>query len=198
MRSCSRIVTLLLTACLLLGSFCALPALAANGPVTVDAHNGGSMGPKQITSDYCIRVNLGAPFTKLTAVMPTWGQADAEASLALYKWDVDYNTTLASEPIAYKLFSPLVDCATNELTFDPQPAGEYLFRIADIKGTVGAGDSFAAGCLYGIYNGFTDAEILEFASGAAACNLAAEDSVSGMRDAGYIRGLIGTYGKGSL
>ena len=67
-----------------------------------------------------------------------------------------------------------------------------------IKGTVGAGDSFAAGCLYGIYNGFTDAEILEFASGAAACNLAAEDSVSGMRDAGYIRGLIGTYGKGSL
>ena len=64
-----------------------------------------------------------------------------------------------------------------------------------IKGTVGAGDSFCAGCLYGIYHGFTDAEILEFASGAAACNLAAEDSVSGMRDAGYVRELIGTYGK---
>ena len=48
-----------------------------------------------------------------------------------------------------------------------------------IKGTVGAGDSFCAGCLYGIYHGYTDAEILEFASGAAACNLAAEDSVSG-------------------
>ena len=137
MRSSSRILTFLLTACLLFGSFCALPALAANGPVAVDAHNGGGMGPKQITSDYCIRVNLGAPFTKLTAVMPTWAQTDAEASLALYKWDVDYNTTLASEPIAYKLFSPLVDCATNELTFDAQPAGEYLFRIADIKGTVG-------------------------------------------------------------
>ena len=64
-----------------------------------------------------------------------------------------------------------------------------------VKGTVGAGDSFCAGCLYGIYNGFTDEEILEFASGAAACNLAAEDSVSGMKDAGYIRELIGTYGK---
>ena len=137
MKSSFQIITLLLTACLLLGSLCALPALAADGPVTVDAHNGGSMGPKQITSDYCIRVNLGAPFTKLTAVMPTWAQTDAEASLALYKWNVDYNTTLASEPIAYKLFSPLVDCATNELTFDAQPAGEYLFRIADIKGTVG-------------------------------------------------------------
>ena len=67
-----------------------------------------------------------------------------------------------------------------------------------VKGTVGAGDAFAAGCLYGIYHGYTDTEILEFASGAAACNLAAEDSVSGMRDAGYVRELIGTYGKGSL
>ena len=67
-----------------------------------------------------------------------------------------------------------------------------------IKGTVGAGDSFCAGCLYGIYNGFTDVEILEFASGAAACNLAAEDSVSGMRDAGYVRELIATYGKVEL
>ena len=64
-----------------------------------------------------------------------------------------------------------------------------------IKGTVGAGDSFCAGCLYGIYHGYTDAEILEFASGAAACNLAAEDSVSGMRDAGYIRELISSCGK---
>ena len=67
-----------------------------------------------------------------------------------------------------------------------------------IKGTVGAGDSFCAGCLYGIYHGFADAEILEFASGAAACNLAAEDSVSGMRNAEYIRGLIERFGKVEL
>ena len=67
-----------------------------------------------------------------------------------------------------------------------------------IKGTVGAGDSFCAGCLYGIYNGFCDHDILEFASGAAACNLSATDSVSGMKDAGYIKKLIETYGKVSL
>ena len=67
-----------------------------------------------------------------------------------------------------------------------------------IKGTVGAGDSFCAGCLYGIYNGFCDHDILEFASGAAACNLSATDSVSGMKDAEYIRELIGTYGKVEL
>jgi len=87
-------------------------------------------------------------------------------------------------------------CLSADGTFTAVPS--LKLPAGYIKGTVGAGDSFAAGCLYGIYNGFTDAEILEFASGAAACNLAAEDSVSGMRDAGYIRELIGTYGKVEL
>ena len=59
-----------------------------------------------------------------------------------------------------------------------------------IKGTVGAGDAFCAGCLYGIYHGFSDEKILEFAAGAAACNLSAEDSVSGMKDKEYIEALI--------
>jgi sugar/nucleoside kinase (ribokinase family) len=61
-----------------------------------------------------------------------------------------------------------------------------------IKGTVGAGDAFCAGCLWGIYNGLSNKEILEFASGAAACNLTAPDSVSGMRSAEYIKQLIAT------
>lgn len=59
-----------------------------------------------------------------------------------------------------------------------------------IKGTVGAGDAFCAGCLYGIYNGYDDKKILEFASCAATCNLAAEDSVSGMKSKDYILQLM--------
>lgn len=50
-----------------------------------------------------------------------------------------------------------------------------------IKGSVGAGDAYAAGCLYGIYNGYTDKEILEFAAGAAACSLSESDSIGGMK-----------------
>ena len=61
-----------------------------------------------------------------------------------------------------------------------------------IKGTVGAGDAFCAGCLWGIYNGLSNKEILEFASGAAACNLTAADSVSGMKSAEYIKQIIST------
>ena len=64
-----------------------------------------------------------------------------------------------------------------------------------IKGTVGAGDAFCAGCLYGIYNGWSDKAILEFAAGAAACNLSAEDSVSGMKDKNAIFELIGSMKK---
>ncbi len=59
-----------------------------------------------------------------------------------------------------------------------------------IKGSVGAGDAFCAGCLYGIYNGYNDRCILEFASGAAACSLFCEDSVGGMRSADEINKLI--------
>lgn len=56
-----------------------------------------------------------------------------------------------------------------------------------IKGNVGAGDAFCAGALYGIYNGYTDKETLEFASGAAATSLLAENSVDGILSAEEIK-----------
>ena len=49
-----------------------------------------------------------------------------------------------------------------------------------IKGATGAGDAFCAGALYGIYKDFSDREILEFASMAAAVSLRAPDAVSGL------------------
>lgn len=51
----------------------------------------------------------------------------------------------------------------------------------DICGSVGAGDAFCAGALYGLYSGFDDKQILKFASAAAACSLFAANSVDGMR-----------------
>lgn len=50
-----------------------------------------------------------------------------------------------------------------------------------IKGSVGAGDAFAAGCLYGLYKEFDDRRLLEYASAAAACSLSEADSISGMK-----------------
>ena len=55
-----------------------------------------------------------------------------------------------------------------------------------IKGSVGAGDAFCAGCLYGIYNDWKDEDILNFSAAAAACNLSEADSVSGMKCAAEV------------
>ena len=50
-----------------------------------------------------------------------------------------------------------------------------------IQGSVGAGDAFCAGCLHEIYQGASAEQMLEYASAAAAANLSAADSVSGMK-----------------
>ena len=62
---------------------------------------------------------------------------------------------------------------TTLASFDP-PAGF-------IKGKTGAGDAFCAGALVGIYEGLSDAEILDLGSAAAIASLSAPDAVSGMR-----------------
>jgi sugar/nucleoside kinase (ribokinase family) len=50
-----------------------------------------------------------------------------------------------------------------------------------IRGTVGAGDAFAAGALYGFYNGWAPLKILNTANCSAAANLSSADSISGAR-----------------
>ncbi len=50
-----------------------------------------------------------------------------------------------------------------------------------IKGSVGAGDTFCAGSLYGIYHNLKDEDILKFASAAAACNLFEANSIDGIK-----------------
>ncbi len=68
----------------------------------------------------------------------------------------------------------------------------------EIKGSVGAGDAYCAGCLYGLYNGMSDKELLEFASAAAACNLFSENSIDGMLAKNEILKLPKKYGRLSL
>ena len=67
-----------------------------------------------------------------------------------------------------------------------------------ILGSVGAGDAFCAGCLYGIYNNYGDKQILEFASSAAACNLFAANSIDGMKTATEINEMAEKYGRLTL
>ncbi len=64
-----------------------------------------------------------------------------------------------------------------------------------ILGSVGAGDAFCAGALYGIYHGYDDEQTLRYASAAAAANLFAENSVDGMLPKAQLNKLEEIYGR---
>lgn len=104
-----------------------------------------------------------------------------KAAMEMAKAGVKEKVIIHSKPMGFCL-----DVATGEFTQVPslKIPGEV------IKGSVGAGDAFCAGSLYGIYTGMNDREILEFASAAAACNLFAENSVDGMQNATGVREMM--------
>ena len=60
--------------------------------------------------------------------------------------------------------------------------GSYILPDGYIQGTTGAGDAFCAGALIGIYKGWSDLEIMEFASGCAVMALSSPDATSGMKE----------------
>ena len=60
-------------------------------------------------------------------------------------------------------------------------APSFKLEKGYIKGSVGAGDAFCAGCLYAIYQGRDPRWMLRYAAAAAAANLSAADSISGMK-----------------
>ena len=59
--------------------------------------------------------------------------------------------------------------------------GSYILPEGYIQGTTGAGDAFCAGALIGIYNGWQDLQIMEFASACAVMALSSPDATSGMK-----------------
>ena len=89
----------------------------------------GKREPIRIGEGFSYRAKLKYAFSSFGFTMPTWEKKDSKATLYLFAWKGTYEATVASEPIAKKVFDPLVDGHTNWVTFDPQPAGEYLFHI---------------------------------------------------------------------
>ncbi len=60
--------------------------------------------------------------------------------------------------------------------------GSHILPEGFIQGTTGAGDAFCAGALLGIYSGWTEEKILEFASCSAVMALSRPDATSGLQD----------------
>ena len=130
-------------------------AIKAFDPAAIATHS-----PKQVGegSSMGLRLSYGAPFNKLTVCMPTWSTQDSSAALALYRWNTDYETSIAAEPIAYKKFETLRDNAHNMLSFDEQPAGEYVLVIQEVKGQVGVWQMQPAIAHGYVYDGGVEAQ----------------------------------------
>lgn len=79
-----------------------------------------------------------------------------------------------------KVIIHMPDCAVcvSEEGFTCVPS--YALPDGYIQGTTGAGDAFCAGALTGVYHGWNDREILEFASASAVMALRSPDATSGL------------------
>ena len=131
-----RILTIVLAAVML--ASCAAVLILPSAAAEVSVLNGtGSRGAVGVSGYYAYRAIVNGEFTAFSMAMPTWTTTDSACTLALYKWTGDPDSSLAAEPIASKRFDPMQDNATNKLTFDPQPAGEYLFAVIEPRGSVG-------------------------------------------------------------
>lgn len=67
-----------------------------------------------------------------------------------------------------------------------------------IKGSVGAGDAFCAGCLYAISHDRDSEWMLRYAAAAAAANLSAPDSISGMKPCEELLDMMNTWESNTL
>lgn len=106
----------------------------------------------------------------------------------------DYNNKILHDQVERNC-KAIVDYGVGELCIIHSPeggwamtaSGEFFFHPSIvlpegyIKGTVGAGDAFCAGMLYGLLRGKSTEECLHIASLAAACSLSEVNSIDGMR-----------------
>ena len=74
----------------------------------------------------------------------------------------------------------------------------YALPAGYIQGTTGAGDAFCAGALIGIYRGWQDKEILEFASACAVMALGSPDATSGLTTMDEIRTFCSRFSRQQL
>lgn len=74
----------------------------------------------------------------------------------------------------------------------------YALPAGYIQGTTGAGDAFCAGALAGIYYGWQDKEILEFASAVAAVALHSPDATGGLKTLEEIQSFCAGFSRQTL
>lgn len=111
------------------------------------------------------------------------------------------------ENMLLRICHNLMECGVSDLVVLHAPeGGAYLcgngncgfvpsLKLPEgyIKGSVGAGDAFCAGMLYSLYQNYSMEKAMMVANAAAAANLSAADSVSGLRPVEKLLELANQY-----
>ena len=146
-----RLLALLLSIVMAAAVFAAVIPVSAASEISIQ-NGSGTRSPIRVGKTYSYRAKVNGEFTAFGYCMPTWTKPNSYATLYLYKWQGSYEKTVQSTPLASKVFNPLKDGQYHWVEFDPQPAGEYLFHIADGGADVGVwtntGPSDSKGFLY--------------------------------------------------
>lgn len=83
------------------------------------------------------KISAKSTFKSIEVFCPSWNNDIGNLTLKLYKWNSNYYTTIASEPIAQDTFVNFQDNSWLTLTFDSQQPGYYLWVLGDAGETVG-------------------------------------------------------------
>ncbi len=81
-----------------------------------------------------IRLNLGAPFEKISICMPTWSDEGTKFTLSIYKWDREFDITRETPPLVSEKIENHKDNGNATLSFDELAAGEYLICVDEFSG----------------------------------------------------------------
>lgn len=88
-------------------------------------------------SDAGMKFTATAPFYAINATCPSWSNNVGNITFTLYKWNTSYSQSATGVPIARKTFENFNDNEKIRLSFDQQPAGDYLWVLSDGTEQVG-------------------------------------------------------------
>ncbi len=94
--------------------------------------------PLSGTNTAAQKFSSSVPFYSIGVLCPSWQTTNSSISISLYKWQVDYTSTLKSAAIASKTYVNYTDNQSISLASESLfPAGEYFWVLSDAKGTAG-------------------------------------------------------------
>lgn len=141
----SIFVTLIMTATMYASATTAMPESMKHGsnealvPLYAGAESAVPMSTDDVVS---AQFSISADVTFVGVSCPSWSDNIGDMTVTLYKFNKDYETTIAGEPISSEIFEGFGD--NNLLGFnfeenDPLKAGEYVIRLTDAFDSGGSG-----------------------------------------------------------